>query len=52
MASDGGPRARAFLRRNPVYGAAFGHPAFEVAPFPLRIQSRAYRKAFAWGLLA
>ncbi|WP_428097891.1 DNA -binding domain-containing protein [Candidatus Rariloculus sp.] len=56
MASDGGPRAWAFLRRNPVYGAAcreaFGHPALEVAPFPLRIQSRADRKAFAWGLLA
>ena len=56
MASNGGPRAWAFLPRNPVYGAAcraaFGHPAFEVAPFPLRIQSRADRKAFAWGLLA
>ena len=56
MASNGGPRAWAFLPRNPAYGAAcraaFGHPAFEVAPFPLRIQSRADRKAFAWGLLA
>ena len=56
MASDGGPRAWAFLRRNPVYRAAwravFDDPEFEAAPFPVRIQSMADRHALAWGLLA
>ena len=53
---DGGARAWAFLRRNPVYRAecrkAFERPVFEAAPFPVRVQSRADGQARAWGLLA
>ena len=56
MATDGGPRAWAFLRRNPVYRAAWREVAertvLEAAPFPVRIQSRADREAREWGLLA
>ena len=56
MGTDGGPRAWAFLRRNPVYGAASREaperPAFEAAPFPVRIQSNADRQALKWGSLA
>ena len=56
MGTDGGPRAWAFLRRNPVYGAAwreaFERPVFEAAPFPVRIQSNADRQGLGWGLLA
>ena len=56
MATDGGPRAWAFLRRNPAYRAAyrrvFERREAEPAPFPVRIQSRADREARAWGLLA
>ena len=55
MASDGGPRAWAFLRRNPDYrrgwADAAAWPVFEAAPFPVRIQSQADREALAWGLL-
>ena len=56
MATDGGPRAWAFLRRNPVYRAAWPAAAAgkvsEAAPFPVRIQSQADREALWWGLLA
>lgn len=56
MAIDGGPRAWAFLRRNPAYRAeyrrAFAGPVLEAAPFRVRVQSRADRWARAWGLLA
>ena len=56
MATDGGPRAWAFLRRNPEYRAAwrkaFVRPIYEAAPFQVRIQSRADKQALAWGLLA
>ena len=56
MATDGGPRAWAFLRRNPVYRAAWPAVAAgkvsEAAPFPVRIQSQADREALWWGLLA
>ena len=56
MATDGGPRAWAFLRHNPLYRAqwheAFVEPDFEAAPFPVRIQSQADRQALVWGLLA
>ena len=47
----GGQRARAFLRRNPGYRAAW-RAVFEAAPFPVRTRSQADRKALAWGLLA
>ena len=46
----GGQRARAFLRRNPGYRAAW-RAVFEAAPFPVRTRSQADRKALAWGLL-
>ena len=56
MGTDDGPRAWAFLRRNPGYQAswreAFEWPKFEPRPFPVRIQSRADRRALEWGLLA
>lgn len=56
MATDGGPRAWAFLRRNPAYRAecrrAFAGPVLEAAPFRVRVQSRTDRRAWAWGLLA
>lgn len=56
MAKDGGPRAWAFLRRNPAYRAecrrAFVGPELEAAPFPVRVQSKADGQARAWGLLA
>ena len=56
MATDGGPRAWAFLRRNPVYGVVWregaARPVFEAAPFPVRIQSKADRQGLTWGLLA
>ena len=56
MSIDGGPRAWAFLRRNPVYRAAWREahesPRYESAPFPLRIRSAVDRHARAWGLLA
>ncbi len=56
MATDGGPRAWAFLRSNPVYRAAWPAAAAgkvsEAAPFPVRIQSQADREALWWGLLA
>ena len=56
MGTDGGPRAWAFLRRNPAYQAswreAFERPKFEPPPFSVRIQSRADRRALEWGLLA
>ena len=43
MASNGGPRAWAFLPRN---------PEFEAAAFPVRIQSMADGQTRKWGLLA
>ena len=56
MASDGGARAWAFLRRNSAYRAAWRaalEPALlEAAPFPVRLQSMADRDAVEWGLLA
>ena len=56
MGTDGGPRAWAFLRRNPVYREASREaserPVFEAAPFPVCIQSKADRQALTWGLLA
>ena len=56
MARDGGPRAWAFLRRNPAYRAAWravdDAPVLEAAPFPVRIRSKADGHAGAWGLLA
>ena len=56
MATGGGPRAWAFLRRNPVYRALWrqgaARPVFEAAPFPVCIQSMADRQALEWGLLA
>ena len=56
MATDGGPRAWAFLRRNPVCRAvwreAAARPVFEPAPFSVRVQSRADGRALKWGLLA
>ena len=56
MATDGGPRAWAFLRRNPAYRAecrrALARPGFEPGPFPVRVQSKADGQARAWGLLA
>ena len=56
MGTDGGPRAWAFLRRNPVYRVAWRgaleRPVFEAAPFPVRIQSKADRQGLTWGLLA
>ena len=56
MATDGGPRAWAFFRRNPVYRAgrpeAAGGEVLEAAPFPVRMQSQTDREALSWGLLA
>ena len=56
MGTDGGPRAWAFLRRNPVYGVVWREgatrPVFEAAPFPVRIQSNADCQALKWGSLA
>lgn len=56
MATDDGPRAWAFLRRNPVYREewrkTFERPVFEQAPFPVRVQSESDSQALAWGLLA
>lgn len=56
MATDGGPRAWAFLRRNPAYRAeyrrALVRPVLEAAPFRVRVQSKADGRARAWGLLA
>jgi len=56
MGTDGGPRAWAFLRRNPVYQAAWrdasGRTVFEPAPFAVRIQLSVDRQALAWGSLA
>ena len=56
MASERGPRAWAFLRRNPgfleAWRAAFEHPVFEAAPFPVRVRSLGDRHALKWGLLA
>lgn len=56
MSTDGGPRAWAFLRRNPVYRADWSKvgesPLFESAPFPVCIQSAVDLQARAWGLLA
>ena len=56
MTITAGSRAWRFLRRNPRYieawrAAAAPAPA-ETAPFPLRVQTEADRKAAAWGLLA
>lgn len=56
MATDDGPRAWAFLRRNPVYREEwrklFERPVFEAAPFPVRVQSESDGQALAWGMLA
>ena len=56
MATDGGPRAWAFLRRNPAYRAeyrrALAGPVLEAAPFRVRVQSAVDGRARAWGLLA
>ena len=50
---ESGRRAWAFLRRNPDYRAgwaeAAARPVFEAAPFPVRIQSQADRKALGVG---
>ena len=53
----GGARAWQFLKRNDVYrearlSLADGAPGHEDAPFPIRRQSAADRKAARWGLLA
>ena len=56
MTNTGGTRAWQFLRRNPDYVEAWRQSATpardEPAPFPLRSQSEADRKAAAWGMLA
>ena len=53
----GGARAWQFLKRNDVYrearlSLADGAPGHGGAPFPIRRQSAADRKAARWGLLA
>ena len=56
MTNTGGPRAWQYLKRNPDYVESWRQSAIpapdEPAPFPLRVQSEADRKAAAWGMLA
>ena len=57
MSNTGGTRAWRFLKRNPRYIEAWRKaPAAaapdEAAPFPIRAQTAADRKAAAWGLMA
>ena len=55
MSADPGVRSWAVLRRYARYRAAWAAaaaPAFEAAPFPVRIQSRADLGAAPWRLLA
>ena len=56
MSNTGGTRAWRFLKRNPHYiesrREAPAAAPDEAAPFPIRAQTAADRKAAAWGLMA